>query len=145
MCRTELMQKVQAMQRVMQEEPLYTVKPRGGHKVRETASTLVRDPNLDATVLVLQELENEHEFLCAPSLSVPNQAPVVSLAAMQHVTHEGHSRRSSFHACNRVAATRHVHAIFTCSSAPVHLPYAINFTALVLVMAGSELPCRLSG
>ncbi|BDA41097.1 probable inactive ubiquitin carboxyl-terminal hydrolase 54 at C-terminar half [Coccomyxa sp. Obi] len=60
---TELMQKVQAMQRVMQEEPLYTVKPRGGHKVRETASTLVRDPNLDATVLILQELENEHEFL----------------------------------------------------------------------------------
>ncbi len=64
--RTELMQKVQTMQRVMQEEPIYTVKPRGGHKVRETASAVVRDPNLDATALILQELENEHEFLCVP-------------------------------------------------------------------------------
>ncbi len=67
------MQKVQAMQRVMQEEPLYMVKPRGGHKVRETASTLVRDPNLDATVLILQELENDHEFLCAPIPLFPVQ------------------------------------------------------------------------
>lgn len=61
------MQRVQAIQRVMQEEPMYTVKPhRSGHKVREAASTVVRDPNLEATALILQELENEQEFLCAP-------------------------------------------------------------------------------
>lgn len=67
------MQKVQTMQRVLQEEPLYTVKPRGGHKVRESASTILRDPNLEATSLILQELENEHEFLCVPPLPIRPQ------------------------------------------------------------------------
>lgn len=67
------MQKVQTMQRVLQEEPLYTVKPRGGHKVRESASTILRDPNLEATSLILQELENEHEFLCVPPLPTRSQ------------------------------------------------------------------------
>jgi len=63
-CRTELLQRVQAIQRVVQEEPIYNVKPRSNHKLREAAATTVlRDPNLEAAALILQELENEHEFL----------------------------------------------------------------------------------
>lgn len=66
--RTELLQRVQTIQRVVAEEPMYTVKPSrasgGGHKARE-AAPVMRDPNLDAATAILQELENEHEFLCA--------------------------------------------------------------------------------
>jgi len=60
-CRSELLQKVQAIQRVMQDEPVF-VKTRGG-RYRDTANAVVRDPNLEAANLILQELENEHEFL----------------------------------------------------------------------------------
>ena len=59
--RSELLQKVQAIQRVMQEEPVF-VKTRG-RGYRENANAMVRDPNLEAANAILQELENEHEFL----------------------------------------------------------------------------------
>jgi hypothetical protein len=62
--RAELLQKVQQIQRVVHEEPTY-VKPRG--KVRETSAAIVRDPNLEACTVILQDLENDHEFLYAPS------------------------------------------------------------------------------
>lgn len=45
----------------MQEEPVF-VKTRVG-RYRDTTNAVVRDPNLDAANLILQELENEHEFL----------------------------------------------------------------------------------
>lgn len=70
MHRAELLTKVQQIQRLVHEEPVYTMKPRGGnYKAREAATTIVRDPNLEACTAVLQELENEHEFLCVPSSS----------------------------------------------------------------------------
>ena len=45
----------------MQEEPVF-VKTRG-RGYRESANAMVRDPNLEAANAILQELENEHEFL----------------------------------------------------------------------------------
>ena len=70
--RTELLQRVQNIQRMVAEEPLYTVKPTragaGSHKPVREAATVVRDPNLEAATAILQELENEHEFLCAALL-----------------------------------------------------------------------------
>ncbi len=38
------------------------VKTRGG-RYRDTANAAIRDPNLEAARVILEELENEHEFL----------------------------------------------------------------------------------
>ena len=94
--RTELLQRVQTIQRMVAEEPMYAVKPSragggAGHKAREAAPSM-RDPNLDAATAILQELENEHEFLCAPMLhpglcsahSCPLAAHRPALCWMQH-------------------------------------------------------------
>ncbi len=61
---------MQTIQRMVAEEPLYSVKPAragggGAHKPLREAAAVVRDPNLEASTAILQELENEHEFLCA--------------------------------------------------------------------------------
>lgn len=63
-CRTELLQKVHQNTRQLQDEVTYTKRMNKGQRATsDQIHTVVRDTNIELITIILQALEQEHEFL----------------------------------------------------------------------------------
>ena len=71
-CRSELLQKVHANTRQLQDDMIYPRRPTKGQRATsDQIHAAVRDTNVDLITTMLEALEQEHEFLCALVLHHP--------------------------------------------------------------------------